>query len=561
MRVRRICFRAVLLLVCLSTPSADGSSSSSASSPGRNLGILPAATNIANPTKKIPSKETNNGQICFQGLAQLKYRRWVPIAPFKKWLNFFRNPKFTSKLASTVQFGIVAYLVVEIFRAVQDVYQEMQEEQGNLAGNGNGSINPLLSPAAVRKLVLWLQSPKDGPRPSISPSWMTPLALDLMSCHGVSWNDLERILLNITRSQATLLQTCLLRPSRKVSFETIGGLNGVKTRIEDWVASSFQVGKAKKNTPYDNFVNQGRQGMVLWGPPGCGKSMLMQAVAKKSGRPTLVVTPSLIQRKWYGESTNQVRALFGLVSLLGPCIVVLDELDGLFRVRNDSEIEASRELKTEWLQWWDGVASSQLSSNRVCVVAATNRPWDVDPAVWRRLPQRYYIGVPTCDERCDLVGRWTEVYQLPPIHPTVVEHLTGSTEGYTPSDLYQILQFACQTGPMARQDAELTIVDIQHALHQVPPTRYSQQYISQLQGFLAPARSYQQQQQQQQMSPQIVDDAAFFQTPMGNFYQYQVPVDSQVFDVLQDLWWQHYDWESSDGEGYDEGSDEEDNEL
>jgi SpoVK/Ycf46/Vps4 family AAA+-type ATPase len=310
-------------------------------------------------------------------------------------------------------------------------------------------------------------------------------------------------------------------------------------------------------TPFDQFVSHGRQGLVLWGPPGCGKSMIMQAIANQSGWPTLIVTPSLLQRKWFGDSTNQVRTLFGLVALLGRCTLVLDELDGLFRVRSLDEHDVSRELKTEWLQWWDGAASSNLHSrSKVVVVAATNRPWDIDPAVWRRLPQRFYVGVPTWDDRCDLMHKIVDAYKLPAIHPSVVEHLADSTEGYTPSDLFQILQCACRKGPMARNELELTTEDVQQALNEVPPTRFTTQYIHQLQDFLGVSN---QSSQQRASEVSYHPDKPWFwqtQTPMGNFYEINVPVDSEVFDIMEDYLWKQIEWESSD-EDYEEESEEE----
>jgi DNA primase len=194
------------------------------------------------------------------------------------------------------------------------------------------------------------------------------------------------------------------------------------------------------------------------------------------------------------------------------------------------------------------------------VVAATNRPWDVDPAVWRRLPQRFFVGVPTREERCDLVETWQSAYQLPTIVPSVVEFLAESTEGYTPSDLYQIVQSACRKGPMAREDTALTMEDIQRALTEVPPTRFSIHYIHQLQGFMAPAHQQQQQQQQQygsqQQQPHHVPHEAYmdgqpWETPMGNFYRFHVPVDDQVFDLLHELWCLQ-ELEASDIEDYDD---------
>ena len=537
-----------MLVMCLSPqPSAYASSSSS------NPGIRFSTTELENAFEDI-GKGNDNFQI---HSAQKRKRNWLQLR-FKGTLSFLKNPRVKSVLASSLQYAIITYLAVEIFHAAKDVYRELHEDQD--IGVGDGNLNAFLTPATTKKLILWMQLPpgERGPPPSNLPPWFLSLAQHLRASHSISWHELHRILSQLSKPQAMLLQSCLLRPSKGVSFQTIGGLSAIKDSIQLWISSNCRENNDTNPSPYEEFVGQGRQGMVLWGPPGCGKSLLMQAVAKKTGWPTLVVTPSLIQSKWYGESTSKVRALFGLISLLGPCIVVLDELDGWFRVRKHDDHETSRELKTEWLQWWDGVASAQLSSNsKVFVVAATNRPWEVDPAVWRRLPQRHYVGLPTMEDRCDLVRRWGHAYHLPTIDPSVLEFLAGSTEGYTPCDLYQVLQCACRRGPMSRKDTDLTNEDIQFALQEVPPTKYSTEYIQQLKNFLAPVQQHQSQQQGSQIS-YTSGEPYCWQTPLGNFYHVQVPVEPAVFDLFQELYWKYDAWESSDDEDYDEESESED---
>ena len=87
---------------------------------------------------------------------------------------------------------------------------------------------------------------------------------------------------------------------------------------------------------------------------GCGKTLLVKALAASTKIPCLVVTPSVLLRKYVGDTNLQVRALFSLAHKLSPCIVCIDELDGLFRERSLQEHDVSRDLKTEFLQWWDG---------------------------------------------------------------------------------------------------------------------------------------------------------------------------------------------------------------
>jgi hypothetical protein len=117
-------------------------------------------------------------------------------------------------------------------------------------------------------------------------------------------------------------------------------------------------------------------GVLLYGPPGCGKTLLVKALASTARIPCLVVTPSVLLRKYYGETNAQVRSLFSLAAKLSPCILCIDELDGLFRERSEQEHEVSRDLKTEFLQWVDGMMSKDDANRQILLVGATNRPFD-----------------------------------------------------------------------------------------------------------------------------------------------------------------------------------------
>lgn len=476
--------------------------------------------------------------------------------------SFVKDEKTATVLAISskyIQYGILGYLAIEIYKSIKDAIQEMSLEEDF---PGISSKSSVLSKADVKNIIGYLNKKQGekGSIPTISSSWIIPTVVSLKENSSMSMRELERILSRLTKSQAMLLQTCLLQPDHKKSFESIGGLSSVKRCVDDWISFNSQVTSAIVQTPYDSLLNEGRQGLVLWGPPGCGKSLLIQAIAKKSRLPTLVVTPSLMQSKYYGESTNKVRTLFGLISALGPCIVVLDELDGLFKARGNEEVEASRDLKTEWLQWWDGVASAQLERNKVIVVAATNHPWDCDPAVWRRLPQRFFVGVPNYDDRLSLLHLWRDTYRLPPIQNSVMEHFAGLTEGYIPSDLYQIFQSACRKGPVTRLDDTLTIDDINQAMADIPPTRFSLQYIQQLQAFLSPPGASQTNQAQGTIAA-AGNNGQYLQTPTGNYYQLQIPVDSEVVDALHELLWGEREWDSSDFDDYDDEDETTEDEL
>lgn len=131
--------------------------------------------------------------------------------------------------------------------------------------------------------------------------------------------------------------------------------------------------------------------ILLFGPPGTGKTMLVRAVAQESGSTLFCVTAATATSKWMGEAEKLVRALFTVARQMSPSLIFVDEVDSLLSARkSDGEHEASRRLKTEFMVQMDGIANvegDERSSNML-VLACTNCPWDVDSAVLRRFPRR-----------------------------------------------------------------------------------------------------------------------------------------------------------------------------
>jgi len=182
----------------------------------------------------------------------------------------------------------------------------------------------------------------------------------------------------------------------EVHWEDIAGLDIAKNALKEAVVYPF--------LRPDLFMGlrEPARGMLLFGPPGTGKTMLARAVATESKSTFFAISASSLTSKYMGESEKLVRALFTLAKVLTPAIIFVDEIDSLLSSRSGSgEHEATRRIKTEFLIQWSDLASAAAGNqktdgdpSRVLVLAATNLPWAIDEAARRRFVRRQYIPLP-----------------------------------------------------------------------------------------------------------------------------------------------------------------------
>jgi len=145
------------------------------------------------------------------------------------------------------------------------------------------------------------------------------------------------------------------------------------------------------------------RGILLYGPPGTGKTLLAKALAKESGATFINVRASSVHNKWFGETNKLIAAIFSLARKFEPSIIFIDEVDALLGRRGDAEQDFVTAMKTEFMQHWEGMTTDPNS--RVIVLAATNRPDFLDDAVKRRFPDKFHVGMPTADERLEIVWK------------------------------------------------------------------------------------------------------------------------------------------------------------
>jgi len=183
------------------------------------------------------------------------------------------------------------------------------------------------------------------------------------------------------------------------------------------------------------------RGLLLYGPPGNGKTLLAKALASKADASFFNISASSLTSKWVGEGEKLVRALFEVAAEMSPSIIFIDEIDSILSSRSTNENEASRKLKTEFLVQFDGLASSE---GRILVIGATNRPHELDDAALRRLVKRIYIPLPDAEARLSIVKHLFHGQQIQ-LTDRQLGRVVSQTDGYSASDLTAL----CKEASMA----------------------------------------------------------------------------------------------------------------
>nr|XP_012226343.1 PREDICTED: spastin isoform X2 [Linepithema humile] len=174
------------------------------------------------------------------------------------------------------------------------------------------------------------------------------------------------------------------------------------------------------------------RGLLLFGPPGNGKTLLARAVATQCNATFFSISAASLTSKYVGEGEKLVRALFAIARELQPSVIFIDEVDSLLSERKDNEHEASRRLKTEFLVEFDGLPCNP--EERVLVMAATNRPQELDEAALRRFTKRVYVMLPDLQTRILLLRRLLAKHN-DPLTPEELNEMAILTDGYSGSDL------------------------------------------------------------------------------------------------------------------------------
>ena len=250
-----------------------------------------------------------------------------------------------------------------------------------------------------------------------------------------------------------MLEREVVDTNPNVSFDDIAELNQAKKALQEAVLLPLII------PDYFKGIRRPWRGVLLYGPPGTGKTMLAKALATQGKTTFFNVHSSSFASKWRGESEKLVRILFEMARFYAPTTIFIDEVDSLCSKRGEgNEGEGSRRVKAELLVQMEGVNSNTSASANekseedkrkiVTVMAATNRPWDLDDALRRRFEKRVYIPLPNEKGRLQLFN--LNLKKIEVDKNINYDKLVKLTDGYSGADISNVCREASFM-PMRRE--------------------------------------------------------------------------------------------------------------
>ncbi len=177
------------------------------------------------------------------------------------------------------------------------------------------------------------------------------------------------------------------------------------------------------------------KGILLFGPPGCGKTLLGKAAASEINATFFGTSASDLLSKWLGESEKLISSLFKLARVRAPSLIFMDEIDAVATKRGGTESGGERRVKTQLLSEIEGLKSS--SDKPLLVIGATNHPWDLDNAILSRFQKRVFVPLPDMEARKAIFKLNTKGVNMTMEDDDFVE-LAVRSEGYSGRDIANI---------------------------------------------------------------------------------------------------------------------------
>jgi transitional endoplasmic reticulum ATPase len=245
----------------------------------------------------------------------------------------------------------------------------------------------------------------------------------------------------------------------KVKWNDVGGLYDAKRTLYDNLITAIR--------EPDRFTKMGikpPRGALLFGPPGCGKTLIAKSLATESSANIIVVRGPEILSKWVGESEKAIREIFRKAKASSPCVVVFDELDSLARPRGEDDLSGNERVLSQLLTEMDDSGSAG-----VIVTGITNRPDLIDTSLLRpgRLDLILYISPPDEKGRYEILKILTK--SMPLTQDVQLEEVAYSTKGFSGADLVALARESA-VNAMRNRSTVISRDDFKKALHQVKPS-------------------------------------------------------------------------------------------
>lgn len=313
---------------------------------------------------------------------------------------------------------------------------------------------------------------------------------------------------NVTQHEAMAVDLVVDPADIDTNLNDIGGLDDILERL----VTQMQ-GPLTHPEIYNGGLLAHPKGILLYGPPGTGKTMVAKALAKQCQAFFLVVQPSAIQSKWYGETNKAITGIFKLARRLSQgesaCVIFVDEVDALLGKRREHDHEVSTGMKTEFMSLWDGMDTDLTS--KVVIMGATNRPQELDNAVLRRFTLSIAVELPDTAAREDIIMTHLRqhceqhVLRNEAVDADLMQNLAMSslegkrpaqwiaeqTRGYSGADLHELATEAARNSVLSMTSALATLRQQgQRRQHQAAPAQARQQPPLSIADFRAALRVY-----------------------------------------------------------------------
>ncbi|KAI7741929.1 hypothetical protein M8C21_024308 [Ambrosia artemisiifolia] len=335
---------------------------------GSNLRSKRAHMEISSPkTEKVMSPSSNSGEATGNGFVTARKKLELDVRQ-KRGLTGSPNPSVSPQSDGTNRgYGVKSY---GTRRGIRGFVPPIRSNGGNTGNASNGGNTGNVTSRASKG--------EDALDDS------TKRCMDMLCGPD---GELPEKLRNLEPRLIEHISNEIMDRDPNVRWDDIAGLHHAKKCVTEMV-----IWPLLRPDIFRGVRSPGR-GLLLFGPPGTGKTMIGKAIAGEAKATFFYISASSLTSKWIGEGEKLVRALFGVASCRQPAVIFVDEIDSLLSQRkSDGEHESSRRMKTQFLIEMEGFDNA---NEQVLLIGATNRPQELDEAARRRLTKRLYIPLPS----------------------------------------------------------------------------------------------------------------------------------------------------------------------